>query len=298
MLDRHAQLGVVIGYTNASWTLKVDLVSRYVTGHAPYMRESRLARGSPPGFRRGGLPTSPFIEMSSGYFERRPGTACPGRATGRRGGWTSTTSMTRRCSAGPSTPRGWSSARPRARSRPWPAAPATGHAATPGHCGPGCAAAVAPPGSGPELGELALPWPRAPPRPLLPSPPAAAQQRDAQQEEDDSAEAHPVPRLPLAGCRARGLLDGGTVGLKVDVAALRDLGQGGLLGRAVSSPRTARCSAAAAYGATVQSGATAITPLMAALLAAMVARIEMPFAPPPAARSPGRSAGGIVAGFV
>src|SRR6516225_2705602 len=56
----------------------------------------------------------------------------------------------------------------------------------------------------------------------------------------------------------------------------------------------------AAYGATVVSaGAAAITPAMAALLAAIVVRMPMPLAPPPAAAIawPSR-AGGILAGFV
>src|SRR5579862_6665520 len=55
-----------------------------------------------------------------------------------------------------------------------------------------------------------------------------------------------------------------------------------------------------AYGATVCSaGATAITPLMAALLAEIVSSIPRPLAPPPAAVIAwATSAGGILAGFV
>src|SRR5512142_1562093 len=55
-----------------------------------------------------------------------------------------------------------------------------------------------------------------------------------------------------------------------------------------------------AYGATFcRSGATAITPLMAALLFAIVVRTPMPLAPPPAAATAwATSAGGICAGFV
>src|SRR5690349_25112659 len=53
-----------------------------------------------------------------------------------------------------------------------------------------------------------------------------------------------------------------------------------------------------AYGATFcRSGATAITPLMAALLAAIVVRVWMPLAPPPAAAIAWpTSAGGILLG--
>src|SRR5256885_12593183 len=55
-----------------------------------------------------------------------------------------------------------------------------------------------------------------------------------------------------------------------------------------------------AYGATFcRSGATAITPLMAALLFAIVVRTPMPLAPPPAAAIAWpTSAGGILLGSV
>src|ERR1700727_796745 len=56
----------------------------------------------------------------------------------------------------------------------------------------------------------------------------------------------------------------------------------------------------AAYGATVcRAGPTAITPVMAAWLAAIVVRMPRPLAPPPAALITWAcSAGGIVAGFL
>jgi len=56
----------------------------------------------------------------------------------------------------------------------------------------------------------------------------------------------------------------------------------------------------AEYGAMVFSaGAAAITPVMAALLAAIVVRMFIPLAPPPAALIAWpSSAGGIVAGFL
>jgi monooxygenase len=69
MLDGVPNAAFVLGYTNASWTLKVDLVCPYVAGLLRYMRERRLAVVTPR-LPAGGLPTSPFIEMSSGYFER------------------------------------------------------------------------------------------------------------------------------------------------------------------------------------------------------------------------------------
>ncbi len=73
MLESVPNMAFAIGYTNASWTLKVDLVSRYVARMLGYMREHQLAVVTP---RRqaGQTGTRPFIDMTSGYFER-------GRAT-------------------------------------------------------------------------------------------------------------------------------------------------------------------------------------------------------------------------
>lgn len=73
MLESVPNMAFAIGYTNASWTLKVDLVSRYVARMLRYMRQHQLAIVTP---RRptGQTGTRPFIDMTSGYFER-------GRAT-------------------------------------------------------------------------------------------------------------------------------------------------------------------------------------------------------------------------
>ncbi len=69
MFDSVPNLAFAIGYTNASWTLKVDLVSGYVARLVRYMREHGYARVEPrlPG---AAMSTSSFIEMTSGYFER------------------------------------------------------------------------------------------------------------------------------------------------------------------------------------------------------------------------------------
>lgn len=69
MLDGVPNLAFAMGYTNAPWTLKVDRVSSYVGRLLRFMRQHGDAIGTPR------LPfepmaTSPFLDMTSGYFER------------------------------------------------------------------------------------------------------------------------------------------------------------------------------------------------------------------------------------
>jgi monooxygenase len=69
MLDGVPNLAFALGYTNASWTLKVDLVSSYLARLLRFMAGRGYAVVTPrlpPGPRR----TAPFIDMTSGYFER------------------------------------------------------------------------------------------------------------------------------------------------------------------------------------------------------------------------------------
>jgi monooxygenase len=69
MLDGVPNLAFAIGYTNASWTLKVDLVSSYVSRLWESM--TRLGHTSvTPQLPAGPMSTTPFIDMSSGYFAR------------------------------------------------------------------------------------------------------------------------------------------------------------------------------------------------------------------------------------
>jgi monooxygenase len=69
MLDGIPNLAFALGYTNASWTLKVDLVSSYVARLLAAMR--RKGYGSvTPRLPSEPMRTTPFIEMTSGYFER------------------------------------------------------------------------------------------------------------------------------------------------------------------------------------------------------------------------------------
>jgi cation diffusion facilitator CzcD-associated flavoprotein CzcO len=69
MLDGVPNLVFALGYTNASWTLKVDLVSALFARMLRHMRAhgQTVAVPRPPERR---MATTPFIEMSSGYFER------------------------------------------------------------------------------------------------------------------------------------------------------------------------------------------------------------------------------------
>jgi monooxygenase len=68
MLEGVPNMAFAIGYTNASWTLKVDLVSSYVARIVHHMRQNGYAIVTPR--LAGPVETSPFIEMTSGYFER------------------------------------------------------------------------------------------------------------------------------------------------------------------------------------------------------------------------------------
>jgi cation diffusion facilitator CzcD-associated flavoprotein CzcO len=69
MLDSVPNLAFALGYTNASWTLKVDLVSSWVARLAHYMKQNGYAVVTPR-LPSDHLATSPFIQMTSGYFER------------------------------------------------------------------------------------------------------------------------------------------------------------------------------------------------------------------------------------
>jgi cation diffusion facilitator CzcD-associated flavoprotein CzcO len=69
MLDGVPNMAFAIGYTNASWTLKVDLVARYVARMLVYMREHGYAVVTPR-LPAEPMATGPIIDMTSGYFER------------------------------------------------------------------------------------------------------------------------------------------------------------------------------------------------------------------------------------
>jgi len=69
MLDGVPNLAFALGYTNASWTLKVDLVSSWFVRLLHAMRQNGQTAVTPQ-LPDTPMTTSPFIEMTSGYFDR------------------------------------------------------------------------------------------------------------------------------------------------------------------------------------------------------------------------------------
>ena len=71
MLDGVPNFAFVIGYSNASWTLKADLVSEYVVRVLRRMKKdgSRIVRPTKPD----DLGTKPILDLASGYIARAQG---------------------------------------------------------------------------------------------------------------------------------------------------------------------------------------------------------------------------------
>jgi cation diffusion facilitator CzcD-associated flavoprotein CzcO len=69
MLAGVPNMAFAMGYTNASWTLKVDLVAAWVTRLLQFMAGRGYAVVTPR-LPTGPMATSSFINMTSGYFER------------------------------------------------------------------------------------------------------------------------------------------------------------------------------------------------------------------------------------
>jgi hypothetical protein len=72
MLSGVPNLAVVLGYTNASWTLKVDLTCEYVCRLLVYMDDHGY-RQCMPGQPDASVAQLPFIDFSSGYVRRAVG---------------------------------------------------------------------------------------------------------------------------------------------------------------------------------------------------------------------------------
>jgi monooxygenase len=72
MLSGVPNLAFVIGYTNASWTLKADLVSEYVSRLLTYMDAHGYRAVRPPADPRG-VGREPLMDLSSGYIQRAMG---------------------------------------------------------------------------------------------------------------------------------------------------------------------------------------------------------------------------------
>jgi hypothetical protein len=84
MLSGVPNMAIALGYTNASWTLKCDLVTEYVCRLLNHMDEQGYRQCRPRG-PHPGLPTEPFIDLTSGYVLRsidtlpRQGASAPWR---------------------------------------------------------------------------------------------------------------------------------------------------------------------------------------------------------------------------
>jgi monooxygenase len=68
MLSGVPNFSMVIGYTNASWTLKADLVNRYVTRLIQHMDRRGLAVATPLAPPEGA--DLPFLDLAAGYVQR------------------------------------------------------------------------------------------------------------------------------------------------------------------------------------------------------------------------------------
>jgi cation diffusion facilitator CzcD-associated flavoprotein CzcO len=85
MLCGVPNMAFTVGYTNASWTLKADLVADYVCRLLGYMDEHSYAAFTPQGPDDPAAPTEPMIDLQAGYVLRslhelpRQGTTAPWR---------------------------------------------------------------------------------------------------------------------------------------------------------------------------------------------------------------------------
>jgi cation diffusion facilitator CzcD-associated flavoprotein CzcO len=68
MLSGVPNLTMVIGYTNASWTLKADLVNRYVCRLLQHLDRHGYVSATPVAPPEGG--SEPFLDLASGYVQR------------------------------------------------------------------------------------------------------------------------------------------------------------------------------------------------------------------------------------
>jgi len=69
MLSGVPNFAFSIGYTNASWTLKVGLVCEYFTRLLEHMRRHGYAV-CVPRLPEGGMPTRPLLDFGAGYVQR------------------------------------------------------------------------------------------------------------------------------------------------------------------------------------------------------------------------------------
>ncbi|PVZ72551.1 flavin-containing monooxygenase [Pelagibaculum spongiae] len=71
MFEGVPNMGMVFGYTNASWTLKADLILEHTCRLLNYMSDNSLRICEPKNVN--GATHEPFVDMSSGYVQRAKG---------------------------------------------------------------------------------------------------------------------------------------------------------------------------------------------------------------------------------
>jgi hypothetical protein len=69
MLQDVPNFATIIGYTNASWTLKADLACSYICRLLKYMDRKKL-KSCVPRLLDAKIETVPMIDFSSGYVKR------------------------------------------------------------------------------------------------------------------------------------------------------------------------------------------------------------------------------------
>ena len=69
MLDGVPNMAIAVGYTNASWTLRADLISEYVTRLLNHMRRSGMRQCTPTPAGADAA-RSPLLGLTSGYVTR------------------------------------------------------------------------------------------------------------------------------------------------------------------------------------------------------------------------------------
>ena len=63
-------LGMTMGYTNASWTLKADLTSEYICRLVNFMDTNGTPIATPTLPAESSLKTEPMLDFTSGYVQR------------------------------------------------------------------------------------------------------------------------------------------------------------------------------------------------------------------------------------
>jgi cation diffusion facilitator CzcD-associated flavoprotein CzcO len=69
MFSEVPNLALAVGYTNASWTLKAELICRYVCRLLNHLRATGM-RQCTPRRREASLGEAPFLDLTSGYVQR------------------------------------------------------------------------------------------------------------------------------------------------------------------------------------------------------------------------------------